>query len=423
MNVPSTINSMSSRESEYISIVGLGYVGLPLALLACEKGFNVFGIDSSETRVKSIMEGDFQNDDVDKSKLKIFLQQGQFQVKTNFDSIEKSKVVVICVPTPLFENKPDLTAVESVLDQIANLLQPGTLVSLESTSYQGTTRNLVEHGLKSRMKIGVDFYTAFSPERIDPANKVWKIDQTPKVVSSTTQEGLRLAKSFYGRLFENLVIASTPEVAELAKLLENSFRLVNIVLINQLARYCARVGVPVKEVIEIASSKPFGFMPFKPSLGVGGHCIPVDPVYLNWGARDEGLEISLISESLKYNRESATFLYERILDIARLNNFTKLKIGLVGLSYKSGVADVRESASVDFFRLANEQGIEILWHDPLVHDFEGDLSTKLEELCIESNIVVLTNPSIVLPLAEFGSDKIVLDCTYTLNEAKNIIWL
>jgi UDP-N-acetyl-D-glucosamine dehydrogenase len=273
------------------------------------------------------------------------------------------------------------------------------------------------------MKNGVDFYTAFSPERIDPANKVWKIDQTPKVVSSTTQEGLRLAKSFYGRLFENLVIASTPEVAELAKLLENSFRLVNIVLINQLARYCTRVGVPVKEVIEVASSKPFGFMPFKPSLGVGGHCIPVDPVYLNCGARDEGLELSLISESLKYNRESASFLYERIIAIARLNDLTKLKIGLVGLSYKSGVADVRESASVDFFRLATEKGIEILWHDPLVQDFEGDLSTNLEKLCTESNIVVLTNPSIELPLAAFGSDKIVLDCTYTLNEAKNIIWL
>jgi UDP-N-acetyl-D-glucosamine dehydrogenase len=232
-----------------------------------------------------------------------------------------------------------------------------------------------------------------------------------------------LAKFFYGSLFDNIVEASSPEVAELAKLLENSFRLVNIVLINQFARYCAHEGVPVNEIIKVASTKPFGFMPFKPSLGVGGHCIPVDPVYLNWGARNSGLEISLINESLKYNRDSASFLYNRILGISKSRKLAPVKIGLVGLSYKSGVADVRESSALEFLKLVEKQGIEIVWHDPLVQSFENKTSTNLRELCGQSNLVVLTDPSIELPLDEFDSEKLVIDCTYTLNQTQSVIWL
>lgn len=406
-----------------IAIVGLGYVGLPLALLACRNNFKVFGIDISPQRISRLKDGYSDNGDIDDKELKDFIENGSLCLFSDFESIREVDVIVICVPTPLKNDEPDLTFLNQAVQEISKFIRRGTLVSLESTSFPGTTKEYVENKLSTHKEFGEDIYVCFSPERIDPNNKLWTVENTPKVVSSTSSKGLELARDFYGKLFSEIIIANSVEVAELAKLLENSFRLVNIVFINQFSELCTSLGFSAKEVIEIAATKPFGFTPFYPSAGVGGHCIPVDPAYLNWKARQVGKEIELIQESLHFNSESHIRILERIESTCSERNVTISRIGILGITYKDGVADTRESVSVQFMKLARRSGYEVLWHDPVIDIFESENSTNLDSVIMNSDILVVFGYSNTLSKSQILNCNFILDCTYNLDSSPNVTWL
>ena len=414
---------MSIEKKTDIAIVGLGYVGLPLAILACRNSFRVFGVDISPQRISRLKSGYSDNGDIDDNELKSFIDNQTLCLSSDFESISEADVIVICVPTPLKNNEPDLTFLIQAVERISKFIRRGTLVSLESTSFPGTTKQYVEDILSTNQEFGEDIYVCFSPERIDPNNKFWTVENTPKVVSSNSRKGLELAKAFYGKLFNKIVIANSVEVAELAKLLENSFRLVNISFINQFAEMCTSLGFSAKEVIEIAATKPFGFTPFYPSAGIGGHCIPVDPAYLNWKARQVGKEIELIQKSLQYNSQSPFRIVERVREICSERKIPLSRIGILGITYKDGVADTRESVSVQFIKLARESGYEVLWHDPVIDFFESENSADLNSIIMNSDIVVVFGYSNILSNSQILNCNFILDCTYNLNSSPNVTWL
>ena len=357
-----------------IGVIGLGYVGLPLAVVFAEAGVPVLGLDSSVPRVAQVNAGESYIEDVPSSRLAPLVEAGLIQATTSWDGMGDVEAVIICLPTPLDEHRePDLSAVLGATETLAGHLTKGQLVVLESTTYPGTTREELAPLLEaSGLIAGEDFHLAFSPERVDPGREDWTTRSTPKVVGGLTPLCTDKVVAVYGLAFDSLVPVSSPEVAEMTKILENVFRSVNIALVNETAMLCDRMGVDVWEVIDAAATKPFGYMPFRPGPGLGGHCIPIDPFYLTWKAREFDFHTEFIELAGKINSQMPYFC---VAKLARALNDRKKAIkgstGLViGVAYKADVNDMRESPALKVISLLLERGANVRYHDPHVPALE-----------------------------------------------------
>ncbi|MFQ6111201.1 MAG: nucleotide sugar dehydrogenase, partial [Nitrospinota bacterium] len=356
MKLLKTIRARTARAG----IVGLGYVGLPLAVEFARAGFPTVGIDVDGERIEKLGRGESYVTDVSSSAVRRLISSGRLSVTSQFDVIGKLDTVNICVPTPLRKSRdPDLSCVVSAAEEIKKYLHPGQLVILESTTYPGTTEEIVLPILESTgLKVGKDFFLAFSPERTDPGNKAFTTRNIPKVVGGVTPRCTQMARALYGRCLERVVVVSSPRVAEMVKLLENTFRSVNIALVNEMALMCDRMGINVWEVIEAAKTKPFGFMPFYPGPGLGGHCIPIDPFYLSWKAKMDGFEARFIELAGQVNASMPSFVVEKVAAAlnARMRSVKGSKILSLGVAYKRNINDVRESPALDVMDLLARRG-------------------------------------------------------------------
>jgi UDP-N-acetyl-D-glucosamine dehydrogenase len=353
-------------------VIGLGYVGLPLAVELARAGFNVTGIDLDRRKVDSINRGESYIQDVPTSEVTAFQGKRLLSATSDPAVIASLDTINICVPTPLRKTKdPDLSYVVSAVEVVAQHLHPGMLIVLESTTYPGTTEEVVQPILEKRgLKAGVDFFLAFSPERVDPGNEKWNTKNVPKVVGGLTPACTALAKALYGASVDTVVEVSSPKVAELVKLLENTFRAVNIGLVNELALMCDRLGISVWEVVDAAATKPFGFMPFYPGPGLGGHCIPIDPFYLSWKVKEVGFEARFIELAGHVNGAMPHYVADKVTEA--LNSQSKSVRGstilVLGVSYKRDIDDVRESPALDVMALLHDRGGRVQYHDPYVDD-------------------------------------------------------
>jgi UDP-N-acetyl-D-glucosamine dehydrogenase len=377
-----------------IGIVGLGYVGLPLAVAFCEAGHQVVGVDADPHKVESLRRGESHVEDVSAERLAAALSGG-LHVTGRFADLAKVQAVLIAVPTPLTTNRePDLGPLVSAGNALAGVLQQGQLVVLESTTYPGTTRErLIPLLEESGLGAGTDFSVAYSPERIDPGRTDYTLQNTPKVVAGLTRDCLDRAIAVYGEVCDSVVALSSLEAAELSKLLENVFRSVNIALVNELAILCDRMDIDVWEVVDAAATKPYGFMPFRPGPGMGGHCLPVDPFYLAWKAREYDLSTEFIELAGEVNQAMPYFCFEKIS--RALNEHSKpvkgSRVAIIGVSYKPGVGDLRESPALRIMRLLREHGADLAYHDdfvPELPDF-GLASAPLEVVLDGADVAVV----------------------------------
>jgi len=382
-------------------VIGLGYVGLPLAQEAVRSGLRTAGLDLDERVVGLLNSGRSHVDDLPDEAIASMLEQG-FTASTDPAIIRDARTVIICVPTPLSEDGgPDLRAVLAATDSIAANMNPGTLVVLESTTYPGTTEELLRPRLEATgLRIGESLWLAFSPERIDPGNAAYGFRNTPKVVGGVTAECARRAAEFYGRIVDEVVVAAGTREAEMAKLLENTYRHVNIALVNEMARFCHELGIDLWDVIRCAKTKPFGFQAFYPGPGVGGHCIPIDPNYLSYRVRAAlGYPFRFVELAQEINHEMPSYVVRRVQDA--LNDVAKPLRGstvlLLGVTYKADISDERESPAVPIAHKLAQSGAEVLFHDPYVsHWTAGGLGLRcvpdLEEALTKSDITVLLQP-------------------------------
>ena len=383
-----------------VAVIGQGYVGLPLAIASATAGHEVTGIDTDEQIVNKLVDGVSPIRDLENEQIGNVLASSKYAVSKNFEAIAKSEVIVICVPTPLTdERKPDLSFLVSALNSIAENMQPGTLIINESTVSPGTTRGLIKETLD---KAGIPFELAYSPERIDPANKKWTVTNTPKLVAGLTPAATERAAAFYKTFVDSVTIGSSPEVIETAKLLENSFRLVNISFVNEVAQFCAAMGIDVREVVDAAATKPYGFMPFYPGAGVGGHCIPVDPSYLVAKAQEMGVPTRFIDLANDLNQSLPSYFTGVASGI--LGGLTGKKILIVGVAYKPEVADVRETPAEGLIHELRTKGAKVSWHDELVQDWNGEKSV---ELTPDFDLAILVNPHSNTNMSALGSTRIL----------------
>ncbi len=353
-----------------LGIIGLGYVGLPWAVEFAKAGFHVVGIDLEEEKTNKINQGISYIPDVPADQLTAAVKSGYLKATTDFSCIQELDSINICVPTPLRKTKdPDISHIVEATNQVVNFIEPGKLIILESTSYPGTTEELVLPILQeSGLEVGKDFFLAFSPERVDPGNEVYHTINVPKVVGGVTARCTKVAATLYEQCVAEVVPVSSPRVAEMSKLLENTFRIVNIGLVNEVALMSDKLGIDVWEVIDAASTKPFGFMPFYPGPGLGGHCIPVDPFYLSWKARLMGFEARFIELAGEVNSRMPYYVTSLIVD--GLNEFSKSikgsRIHVLGVAYKKDINDVRESPALDIIEILLGKGADISYTDPYV---------------------------------------------------------
>lgn len=413
----STLKARIADKTALVGVVGLGYVGLPFAVEKAKVGFHVLGIEQNPRRADQVNQGDNYIGDVIDSELTELVERGLITAETSFDRVPEMDVIVICVPTPLNKNlAPDLQYVASVTREVAQRLRPGQLVSLESTTYPGTCEEVMLPILEeSGLKVEEDFYLAHSPERVDPGNKRYSTKNTHKVVGGVGPKSLDVAADFYGQTILNVIPVSSAKAAELTKVFENTFRAVNIALVNELTVLCDRMGLNVWEVLDAAFTKPFGIMPFYPGPGVGGHCIPLDPHYLEWKARELNFTTRFIGLAGEINRAMPAF----VLDKARrcLNEMgvamSRSSILVLGAAYKKDIDDWRESPSLEVIKLLIEDGAKVSYHDPhvpRVNDHGVDLvSTPLDDLGQYDIVVIATDHSAV----DYG--QVVKDAKHVLD--------
>jgi UDP-N-acetyl-D-glucosamine dehydrogenase len=353
-----------------VAVIGLGYVGLPLAVEFAEAGFSVLPVDVDGSKVESIEQGLSYIPDIPSERLQPLVANGRLKASRDFDVLAEVDAVSVCVPTPLRKTKdPDLSFVVAAMEQVAARLRPGQLVVLESTTYPGTTEEVVRPMLeRGGLRAGQDFFLAFSPERVDPANSEWHTGNTPKVVGGTDAVSTEVACALYEEIVARTVPVSSTGVAEMVKLLENTFRAVNIGLVNELALMCRQMNIDVWEVIEAARTKPFGFMAFYPGPGLGGHCIPIDPFYLSWKARESGFESRFIELAGHINGSMPRYVVERVSEA--LNSAGRpikgSRVHLYGMAYKADVSDYRESPAIDVAKLLEQRGATVSYSDPHV---------------------------------------------------------
>ncbi|GMA63460.1 nucleotide sugar dehydrogenase [Alicyclobacillus fastidiosus] len=411
-----------------VAIVGLGYVGLPNAVAKAKEGYQVIGLDLSADKVAAILEGRSYIEDVDSELLSELVEKKRLTASNHPRCLASADVIVICVPTPINEYKqPDLRFVESACAEVARHIQEGALVVLESTTYPGTTEEILVPMLEEKgFRVGENVFVAYSPERIDPANKEYGVENTPTVVGGVTQTCGELARLYFG---QNAVQVSSPKVAEMAKIYENSFRYVNIGFANEMALLCRDMDIDIWEVINAASTKPFGFMPFYPSSGVGGHCIPVDPYYLSWKVRSLNLQSRMIETAGDINCRMPQYTCRRILEVF---NSMKLpvegrRIFIVGVAYKKDVSDVRESPALDLIEGLRQLGARIqIWdnHIKKVHVNGRDyysVTHNVEEAIREADMVVIATDHSDIDYTIIGENaKIIFDTKNVKDELGDI---
>lgn len=386
-----------------VGIIGLGYVGLPLAVELAGVGFEVTGIDIDQRKINSIMKGISYIQDVPSAELKNLVKEKKLKATADFSVLKKLDTVNICVPTPLRKSKdPDISYIIAATKEIAKYLHQGQLIILESTTYPGTTEEVMlpmlqETGLKG----GKDFHLAFSPERVDPGNPQFNTRNITKVVGGYSPECTELAVALYSCAIEKVHPVSSTRVAETVKLLENTFRSVNIGMVNEIAIICDKLGINVWEVIDAAATKPFGFMPFYPGPGIGGHCIPLDPHYLSWRVRLEGYEAKFIELAGQINRSMPEFVVNKIADALNKKSqaLNGSRIMVLGVAYKKDIDDVRESPALDLIKLLGKKGAKVEYHDPFIDDLTHEglkmRSIPLTEANVKKTdcIVIVTNHS------------------------------
>jgi UDP-N-acetyl-D-glucosamine dehydrogenase len=412
------------NRSAKVGVIGLGYVGLPLAIEMAVKGFRVTGIDIDGGKVEAVNAGLSYVLDVPNESLSSMVVNGALRATQSFAAVESLDTISICVPTPLRKTKdPDLSYIIAAVEAVHNHLRPGKLIVLESTTYPGTTREVVLPILeKSGFKVGKDFFLASSPERVDPGNKAFTTCTIPKVIGGITPRCTELATLLYQQFVEHTVPVSSPESAEMVKLLENTFRSVNIALANEMAGMCGKLHINVWEVIEAAKTKPFGFMPFYPGPGLGGDCNPVDPYYLTWKARMNGFEPRLIELAATINSQMPGLTVNRIADALnkQKKSLNGSRVLALGIAYKSDVNDTRESAALEVVRLLMEEGANVSYSDPYVSkvDIGGEIltSASLTPQLLQSMdcVVILTDHSVFDYPMIAAHSPLVLDCRNSL---------
>lgn len=395
-----TLRRLQSRTAT-VAVVGLGYVGLPLAMALVRAGHQVVGVDHDAARVGAVRAGVSPIEDVDPAELEALLATGRLRVTTGTEQARAADAVLIAVPTPVDEHRvPDLRAVRAAVTEAAAVLAPGALIVLESTTYPGTTEELVVPALRARgLHPGRDVFVGYSPERIDPGNPVWRLDNTPKVVAGLTDDCLALTIALYESVTGRVVPVSSLRSAEITKLFENIFRVVNIALVNEFQQICDGFDIDVWEVLDACATKPYGFMTFAPGPGLGGHCVPVDPCYLAWKAREKSIATEFIELAGKVNAQQGAYVVGRV---ARLLNerrraLSGSRIGLLGVAYKKNVADVREAPAVRIVELLDQSGVEVTYHDPHVPRFTAGGRTMrsrpldAEYLAAQDCVIVVTD--------------------------------
>lgn len=407
-----------SKKTARVGVLGLGYVGLPLAVEFARAGLNVVGIDVQQSKVDQFNQGRSYVKDVGDDVFAPLVESGKLRATTDYGIIEELDTIDICVPTPLRKTKdPDMSYVISATDAIAQHLHPGLLVMLESTTYPGTTDELVLPKLEgSGLTVGRDFFLCFSPERVDPGNPQFHTRNIPKVVGGITPACTEMGVLFYKQALDTVVPVSSTRVAEMVKLLENTFRMINIGLVNELAVMCDRMNIDVWEMIDAAATKPFGFMPFYPGPGLGGHCIPIDPFYLSWKSKEAGIEARFIELAGYINGRMPEFVVEKIQNA--LNDVSKpvrgSRVHIVGIAYKKDIDDVRESPALDIIHLLGRLGASISFSDPFVQSVQVDGASLPSQDLLPSVekadcVVIVTNHSEVDYRQVVERSKLIVD--------------
>ena len=433
----STLDALTTRISTgkaQVGILGLGYVGLPLAVEFGAAGLSVIGFDLSESKVSSLNKGESYIQDVESTRLKELVDKGRVQATTDFKRIQECDALIICVPTPLSKTKdPDLSMVVSAARFVADNMRAGQLVVLESTTYPGTTDELILPMLSEKgLKVGVDFFLAFSPERVDPGNPKFQTHNTPKVIGGVTAACCDAAKTLYSKAIETIIVVSSPRAAEMVKLLENTFRSVNIGLVNEVALMCRRLGVNVWEVIDAAATKPFGFMAFYPGPGLGGHCIPIDPLYLSWKLKTLNYRARFIELASEINAGMPEYVVERLAEALndRARSVRGSRVHILGAAYKKDIEDVRESPAVDFIKLLLAKGALVTYTDSWVPSLEHEgidlKSIEAVPAVEEADAVVIITDHTNVPYADLVKrSKLVLDARNATRgiDAPNIVRL
>jgi len=409
------------------AVIGLGYVGLPLAMEIAAAGFKVIGIDLDQSKIATLKQGKSYIQDVADKTIADAVSAGKFTATYDFSALKDADTVSICVPTPLSKSRdPDISFILSATEEIRKYLHPGQLIVLESTTYPGTTDELIVPELEiSGLKVGSDFYVAFSPERIDPGNVSFNTHNTPKIVGGITPECTEIARLFYSAFIERVIPVSSTKCAEMVKLLENTFRSVNIGMVNELAMMCDVLGVDVYEVIDAAATKPFGFSAFYPGPGLGGHCIPIDPHYLAWKLKALNFQARFIGLAAEINGMMPTLVASMVSD--GLNRFSKSvrdsKILIMGVAYKKNVSDCRESPALDVMRLLTDKGAKLSYNDPFVPSLRlgtsvlQSIEATPAEIAKHDCVIILTDHSAYDVRQIVASAKLVID---TRNSTKDL---
>ena len=412
----------TSNRSKVLAIIGQGYVGLPLAMAAVDAGWSVIGIEKSAFRVDQLNSGTSPVEDISDDRLARAISAHKFEASNNSSDVALASVVTICVPTPLdAARNPDLELLENATKGIAPYLSNGTLLVSESTSYPGTLRDVIiplVNNLKSDE--AKTLYYASAPERVNPGDPIWDQKNTPRLVGGIDEESQKRALAFYNSICDSVVATSNPEIAEAAKILENTFRLVNIAMINEFTQLCSSQGINVHEVINAAATKPYGFMPFRPGVGIGGHCIPVDPLYLTWWARKGGQVASLVERSDEIANQMPIYVAERALALAK-GAIVAPKVLIMGVAYKPGVGDVRETPASALRAALVARGAEVAWVDPLVPLWEGTKPVTESWNCDVA--IVATNQPGMDVKAILGRGIPILDCTNNYGDLSGAVLL
>jgi UDP-N-acetyl-D-glucosamine dehydrogenase len=412
--------------SAVCGVVGLGYVGLPLAVEIAKSGRKVIGMEVSAQRAAQVNAGECYIGDVDAEEFADLVSRGLIEATTDFSRAGECDAIAICVPTPLnIMKEPDTSYMEAAARDIAPFVKPGSLVTLESTTYPGTTEEVIQPLLEAHgLKVGTDLHLAFSPERVDPGNPVYQTKNTPKVVGGVTAECTNVAVAFYEGFLDTIVPVSTTRAAEMTKLLENIFRCVNIALMNELLVVSERMGINIWEVVDAAKTKPFGFMPFYPGPGLGGHCIPIDPFYLAWKARQFDVHTEFIELAGKTNEAMPYYVVKRLMEA--LNTHRKSMAGsrilMLGVAYKANIDDLRESPAIKIAELLREAEADLVYHDPFVPTFSvggvelPSVDLTAEEIAAADVVVVVTNHSGVDYEAVHDNAQLILDTRNVMRE-------
>ncbi len=410
-----------------VAVIGMGYVGLPLATILAEAGFEVTGIDPDQRKIEALSRGESYIPDIPTGRVAPLVESGRLRGTSDYAAAGEADAVSICVPTPLRKTKdPDLSYILSSVEDLASYIHPGMVIILESTTYPGTTRELLLPKLVDAqgLEVGEDIFLAFSPERVDPGREDWTTENTPKVVGGVTEACTEVASAFYEAALDTVIPVSSAEVAEMAKLMENTFRMVNIGLVNEMALMCDKLGVDVWEVIDAAATKPFGFMKFTPGPGLGGHCIPLDPHYLSWKLRSLQYTARFIELASQINADMPRYVIQKVQDA--LNEHGKplggSKVLVLGAAYKPDIDDLRESPAIDVIGLLMEKGAEVSYHDPYIPEVAHD-SWKLQsvpdlggEAAGADCVVIVTNHSDYDYVSIFEAAKLIVDTRNALGK-------